>query len=775
MIPYTIQNIPIDTIRIIKSTILLLLVLTLVLSARQHQTLLKGIVLNNATKERIIGANVLIIGSTFGASTDTIGKFSISYLPPGSYEVRVSAVGFLPVIIRGVAIATSHPVEITVPLTEQLVQMSEVVTLGGQFLNLKELNVSTRYLDYREIQHTAGAFDDVLRTITILPGVAQTRIDRNDLSVRGGAPSENLQIIDGIEIDNINHFATQGSGGGTNTFLNLDFVENSFFSGGGFGVRFGDKLSSVLAITMREGRRDNNRGKATISATQVGLNLDGPLSQNGSYLFSVRRSYLDFVFKMYDYPYTPSFWDFLGKMSYHISREDEIEFLGIGVIDRIHRFDETPQQIADNNRKILGDLTKAIGGITWHHGFNCGLLTLSGWHSYSEYRYEQVGDRHNPHLYNSSYEGETSLKIDGIVQVFSSTEVSAGLGFKTARLYSKIQTTVIATGYTQDVRILPIDLVGDTSGYKFSGYTQVSQTLGDIVLTGGIRADFFSMIYEKFVLAPRFSVSVQILPTTRMNASIGRYEQSPSYIWLLANPYNRALTHMGMNQYVLGVEHYLHEDLSLNLEGYLKRYDHYPISLTRPYIVMVNTGGEIEEIAEAYASLGLDFLESSGTGESRGLELFIQKKVSDSPLYGRISLNYSETTFKALDGVSRPSSYDQRWRFSVSGGYAFDENWEFNAAFHLATGRPYTPFTQLTFQRSRDDYNTARVGTNHGLDVRVSRRWVTGKIVINTFIDIQNLYNRKPEEPPQWNQDGRYVEVTPTLGIVPSIGVSVEF
>ncbi len=760
---------------VLMSALLLFVAIPLSLTAQQHQTSLTGTVVNQTTKERVIGANVLIIGSTFGASTDTSGTFVIANLPPGTYEVRVSAVGYSPFIVRGVAVASSHPAEITIPLTEQLVQMSEVVTVGGRWMNLTELNVSTRYLDYREIQHTAGAFDDVLRTITILPGVAQTRIDRNDLSVRGGSPAENLTLIDGIEIDNINHFGTQGSGGGTNTFLNLDFVENSFFSGGGFDVRFGDKLSSVLSVTMREGRRDKFRGKATLSATQVGLNLDGPLSANGSYLFSVRRSYLDPVFKLYGFTYTPNFWDFLGKVSYNIGVSDKIEILGIGVIDRIHRFDENAQQIAENNRKILGDLTKAVGGITWRHGFNVGFISVSGGHSYSEYRYEQVGDKINPHLYNSSYERETSLKADAIIQLFSSTEVSIGAGAKTARLYSKIQTTVIPTGYTKDAIILPINLVGDSSGYKYAGYVQLSQTLGPFVCSAGMRADYFSMIHEKLVLSPRFSTSVQLLPATRINGSVGRYEQSPSYIWLMANPYNRGLTHIGMDQYVLGVEQYLREDLSINLEGYRKLYDHYPVSLTRPYIVMVNTGGEIEAIAEAYAALGLDFLESSGTGESRGVELFVQKKVSDSPLYGRLSLNYSETTFKALDGVSRPSNYDQRWRFTASGGYAFDERWEFNAAFHFATGRPYTPFRLLGFERSRDDYNTARVGINHGLDVRISRRWVSGTIVLNTFLDIQNIYNRKPEEPPQWNQAGNYVEATPTLGIVPSIGVSVEF
>jgi hypothetical protein len=174
-----------ETIGSIKIIMLLSMILTLNLPAQQHHSSMSGIVVNNATKEKIIGANIVIIGSTFGASTDTSGRFFIPNMPPGTYDMRVSVLGFSPVIIRNVVVAASHRVEITIPLTEQSIKMSDVVTIGGRFTDLPELNVSTRFLDYREIQHTAGAFDDVLRTITILPGVAQTRLDRNDLSVRG--------------------------------------------------------------------------------------------------------------------------------------------------------------------------------------------------------------------------------------------------------------------------------------------------------------------------------------------------------------------------------------------------------------------------------------------------------------------------------------------------------------------------------------------------------------------------------------------------------------
>jgi outer membrane cobalamin receptor len=346
---------------------------------------------------------------------------------------------------------------------------------------------------------------------------------------------------------------------------------------------------------------------------------------------------------------------------------------------------------------------------------------------------------------------------------------------KLARLYSRIQTTVFGTGYTQDTVVLPINLKGDSSGRKFAAYIQVSQTIGDLDLELGIRGDYFSMIKDKGVIAPRFSASYALTPVTKLRVSAGRFEQSPSYIWLMANPYNRGLTYIGMDQYTVGVERYLESDLSVSIQAYRKTYDHYPVSLTRPYLVMANTGLELQQVFEAYASFGLDFLQSSGTGESRGIELFLQKRLSEVPLFGKLSVTYSESEFTSMDGTSHPSSNDQRWKVAVSCGYIFDEQWEATSTFRLYTGRPYTPFTSSQWLRTSVYYNSARVGLNHSLDLRVVRRWMMGSIAVSTFLDIQNVYDRKPLDVPQWNQTKAQVEYPPSLGIVPSIGVSVEF
>jgi len=270
-------------------------------AAAQQETELRGKIVGEVyhatTREPLPGANIIIVGTTIGAAADENGYFEIINIPAGIYSVRASVIGFTPRIISDAVVNPARPLTLNFELIESSIELGEVNVVADFFQKLPEAPLSTQFQSYEEIRRLPGGLEDVVRAISILPGVAQVEPGRNDLIVRGGAPSENLYIIENIEVPNINHFGTQGASGGPLSYVNLDFVESTSFSTGGFGVRYGDKLSSVLTINLRDGRTDRLGGKATISASQFGLNLEGPTSEDGSFLFSARRSYLDFIFK----------------------------------------------------------------------------------------------------------------------------------------------------------------------------------------------------------------------------------------------------------------------------------------------------------------------------------------------------------------------------------------------------------------------------------------------------------------------------------------------
>ena len=732
---------------------------------------LTGEVLDAQTKEPIPSANVIIVGTTIGAATDINGMFRIPNVPVGIYAVRASVIGYRSNVRSDVVVSVARPFEIRFEMLEASIELGEVTVSAEYFQKLPESPLSTQTQSSEEIRRLPGSFEDVVRAISILPGVAQVDPGRNDLIVRGGAPSENLYVIDNIEVPNINHFGTQGASGGPLSFVNLDFVQNTSFSTGGFGVRYGDRLSSVLSINLRDGRTDRLGGKATISASQFGLNLEGPFSDNGSFLFSARRSYLDFIFKAAGFGFVPEYWDFLGKAHYHLGTSDRINVLAIGALDNVKFFNDTPDKRYENSKILGSNQNQAVGGVSWRHLFESGYTTVTLGQTYVDYEYGQSDSLQQPVFRSNSVEQEWSLRGDVVYQISKKTEVSFGVQAKRARFLSNIDLKPFWTNFGQ---LLSVNAHYTTNATKASFYGSVTQTVGPIRLTAGLRGDYFDLIKEKTVLAPRASASLELSPSTTATLSIGRYYQAPSYIWLTAYPENRMLNHIVANQYIVGIDHIIRGDTKISLEVYLKRYSRYPASLDRPFLVLANTGAGFGGSDDGYASFGLDHLVSRGTGEAKGAEVFVQKKFSEIPCYGTFSVSYNDSRFRALDGIERPNSFDQRWIVNLGGGYVFNEAWEFSAKFRYATGRPYTPVGLLGAQ-SASLYNSARLGVNHSLDVRVERRWQFSTWTLVTYVDIQNIYNRKPAMIPRYDLRTGMLEDNDAIGILPSIGISAEF
>ncbi|HEY6950886.1 MAG TPA: TonB-dependent receptor [Bacteroidota bacterium] len=730
-----------------------------------------GTVFDKTTNEPLVGANVVVVGTTRGASTDTNGTFSINRVPIGACALRVSSVGYTAFTLTDIVVTLAKPTVLTIPLTEAVVQVDAVQVTASYFQKLPDTPLSTLTQSNEEIRRLPGGLEDVVRAISILPGVAQVQAGRNDLIVRGGAPSENLFLIDNIEVPNINHFGTQGSSGGPLSYVNLDFVESTTFSTGGFGVRYGDKLSSVLTINLRDGRKDKVGGKATISASQFGLNLEGPSGQSGDFIFSARRSYLDFIFRAAGLGFVPEYWDFLAKAHYRFGRSDQLTILGIAALDNVKFINDTQEQRSDNSRILGSSQNEVVTGASWQHLFENGFGTLTLGETYMDFRYGQSDSMLAPIFRNNSFERETSLRGEVLFHTSRSTELTIGVLGKVPRFSSDLTLRPFVTSFGDSLRI---NATYATSSLKGALYGQISQDLPFGRVTVGGRMDYFNLLEQKFAWSPRLAVTIPIISSLNLNASVGKYSQAPSYIWLIANPVNRNLNFIKATQYVVGLDHVLRPDTRVSLEGYVKNYSNYPASLTRPYLVLANTGAGFGGSDEGFASFGFDPLVGIGSGQSRGIEFLAQKKLSEIPCYGTFSLSYNIAEFKAVDGVARPSNWDQRWIVNVGGGYVFNTAWEVSTKFRYLTGRPYTPFNSDGTQNPVF-YNTNRVEPNHSLDVRVDRRWVFETWTLITYIDLQNVYNRKPVDVPRYNQRTRTVEQESSLGILPSIGVSAEF
>jgi hypothetical protein len=757
----------------IRFTFLIILVSLFDVNAQTSKGIIKGQVVDETTKEPLIGINVSILGTQTGAATDLEGYFSIRGLDIGTYSVRVSAVGYTTIIKSDVIVNSVKPTELIFNLTQSVIEI-EGVTVRSEFFEKDPSEIgSIANFSYEEIRRAPGGFEDVVRALSVLPGVAQASPGRNDLIIRGGAPSENLFVIDGFVVPNINHFGNQGATGGPISFVNLDYVRETSFSTGGFSALYGDKLSSVLNINLRDGRKDNIGGKGTISASQFGFNLEGPIGQKGNFIFSARRSYLDFIFEAAGFNFIPEYYDLLTKFTYDIDQKNRISYLFIGAFDKVKFNNKTSEDRYENSRILGSDQNIYVAGVSYRLLFNSGFLTLTLGRNFTDFDSSQRDSILNPIFLNKSREGENELKADLIYKMSGSSELNFGISAKLIKFSADIKLPGFLTSFGEKLSIN--QLQKEENFTKFNIYTQYSDALFHrLRFSIGLRGDYFSGIDSKFNLSPRAAFSYSISDLATLNLSMGVYQQSPSYIWLAAIPANKNLLTVKVNQFVLGYERNLREDIKMKLEGFYKDYRNYPTSILRPYLVLANAGAGFGGGTDNFSSFGLEPLVSSGYGNVRGVEFSLQKKSSDIPHYGLFSLTYSEANFTGLDGVERTGSYNQKWIMNLTAGYIINKKWEASLKFRLATGNPYTPFNSDGTQ-SVVNYNSARFNSFHSLDIRVDRRWDFDGWTLITYLDVQNIYNNKYSNSIRWDYRKGEPENQSSIGILPAIGISIEF
>lgn len=733
-----------------------------------------GKVVDKISKERLPGVNVVVLGTGKGDATDKNGEFVIEKIPTGSYQVKASFVGYEPVVKTDVIVNSAKPTSLTFELLESAVELEDVNVTADYFDKDQTEITSVKNFSYEEIRRAPGGNEDVIRALSVFPGVARQSAGRNDLIVRGGAPSENLYLVDGFKFPTVNHFGSQGATGGPLSFIDLDFVENTTFSTGGFSALYGDKLSSVLRIDLREARKDHFGGKSTISATQFGQNFEGPIGEKGDFIFSIRRSYLDFIFDAAGFNFVPEYYDLTTKATYDFDNRNKLTFLFIGAYDRVNFNNENQEDIYDNSRILANNQNQYVNGYKYRHLFEDGFVDIKFRRSYIKYDSFQKDTNQVPVFLNKSIESENQLETELVLKTSKSGQLDLGISGNLVNFESDIKfprNFVTTYGDT-----LPINSV-DVNRYFTKAFTfaQYSNLVFDrLRYNFGVRLDYFDGIDEKFYFSPRFSTSYTLTSDLTVNFSTGIYYQSPSYIWLAAGDLNSNLKETRVDQYIAGVNYKLKKDTRLKVEAFYKDYSDYPTSKLREYLVLANTGAGFGGAEDNFASYGLEPLVSQGEGVVRGLEFSIQKKLSDIPLYGILSLTYSRAEFTALDGIERVGNFDQRWIFSLSGGYKFSHEWEASMRFRYASGTPYTPYNSDGTQ-SVSQYNTARFEPSHSLDIRVDKRWNFEGWSLISYIDIQNIYNKKNVSGVRWDYFEQKVDFNETIGILPSIGLSVEF
>lgn len=734
-----------------------------------------GRVVSTANGAGIEGARVEVLGNGRIANTGALGRYLLDSVPVGAWRVRATAIGFEPVVLTDILLGSGKPFELELRLAPRVVEVTEIVVDAPDFQPGIESATSTGNLSAEDVRRAPGAQEDVVRAVALFPGVAVTTGGRNDLAVRGGAPYENLFLVDGLEVPNINHFGNQGSTGGPLTILNIDFIREASFSSGGFGVQYGDRTASLESFSLREGNSERLAGEVNLSATGFGIIGEGPMGKNGTFLASVRRSYLDLVFRAADFSFIPEYWDAQVKLTQRIGTRSALSLIAVGALDNIILADATADDRLDNSRVAAPDQKSYFTGLTWNYSLPKGLLTVTLGRTWTRFSTSQYDTLLAPVYLNRSEEGDNSLKTELAWQFTPRVQVTFG---NTLRIADQLDYRVLLAGeYRTDSLNQPQPLAVDTTftALRNATYAQASFFVGNVRLTAGLRGDWYQFI-GAFRVAPRVGANIPVGTSGSLNLSLGQYYQAPPFIWLVGDPGNvDRLKPIRATTGIVGYERLFRPDLKGQVEAYYKRYTDYAARLYRPEAVLQPAG--FDDVTSDIPS-GLEPLSSIGTGRSYGVEVQVQKKFSTVPLYGLVSLTANRSEFAGVDSVYYTGAFETRFIGNLLAGWRFNPRWEVSGKYRVATGLPYTPFaTSGSLEGERDfaSYNQSRLPTFSAVDIRVDRRWSFQSVQLDVYIDIQNLFGKKNIVGTYWNERTQQEDFDTALGVLPTIGVNVEF
>jgi hypothetical protein len=763
----------------------------LALSGTASAQSLTGRVVDAVTQQALPGANVVVLGADDaliqGGATGPDGAYHIDGLAPGTYRVRATFVGYDPRVRTDVVVQSTRPTFLLFELRESPLAAGEVVVRAGFFDDAPDAPVSVRTLGPEEIRRTPGGQNDISRTLLALPGVSTGVDTRNDLLVRGGGPGENAYFVDGIQIPQINHFATQGASGGALGLLNVDFIREATFYTGGFPVRYGDAASSVLVIENRPGSPKPLAGDFTVGATEAALSLDGASGPDFNWTFSARRSYLQLLFQALGLPIRPAYWDFQSRVEWALNPSDRLVYFGLWAIDDfdIVRPDDPDdfqgQEIV--SRVLDNDQRSYTQGVSWRRLVPGGFVTTAFSRSWQSFAFADVDEDDIALLRNDATETAWRLRSDGEFRLAPGVTLGVGGGGSREGIATAFfQRATPATPFPQDLRFTT-----DLGLWKGSGYTQVTaRTLRDrLAVTGGLRVDATDFLDQGAVVSPRASVALDLTERWQVSAAVGRFTQSPQLISLAvrdeAGAYvNRGLRWIDVGQVVAGVALTPEPSVRVAVEGFYKGYDRYPISASDPRVSLANLGGD-------YGIVGAEPLLAEGKGRAYGVEVSGQKRLT-SRVYGLGAYTLAWSEFAGGDGVYRPSAWDVRHNLSATGGVRLGR-WEVGSRLAVQSGRPFTPFdlaaSEAEYALSRrgvrdlDRLNAERTPAYARWDVRVDRRFDLRRGLAGVvYLDVQNVLDRENVFGLEYTEDPALpdrLRRQTNVGRLPTIGFSVRF
>ncbi|RQO31862.1 TonB-dependent receptor [Taibaiella sp. KBW10] len=654
--------------------------------AAQNKLTLSGFVKEKNSQETLPGAIVTVKGSETFVNTNEYGFYSLS-LPPGNYELQVYFPGYINDKTFSLNLKADQKLDFSIAPQNTL----EEVLVTGQSGNVESIRMGSHQLGIEQIKNTPALLGekDVFKVIKLLPGVQKGQEGSSGFNVRGGGTDQNLIILDDAVVYNASHLF------GFFSVFNGDALKGVELIKGGYPAKYGERLSSVLNITMKEGDKQHVKGEYGIGLLSSRATLEGPIIKNkASFLISGRRTYADIIAQ----PFLRNknqgatgyyFYDLNAKVNYQIDDNNSLYLSGYFGRDKFY----TNESYGGSKSKMNFSWGNATGTLRWNRVISPKLfanLTINYSNfNMSVYLKEKYSSTETYIMEYLSSIDDIGAKYD--LSYYHSAKHTIKTGYKLTRHVFKPSVMTTLENKTKQVNSATNYISWENNVYIDDEWKINNKLAANIGLRG---SSFTSGKNTYFNLEPRSSVRYLLQGNTSVKASYTIMNQYmhlisstginlPTDLWV---PATARVAPQRAQQYSLGLFHDLkvHDQaLNISLEGYYKDMKN---------IITYKEGASFMNIEDPTNNSTVKTFEdnvTSGIGKSYGAELMIQKQKGKFTGWLSYTLSWTKFKFEEINnGAWFYPRYDRRHDLNLVGFYEISKGIRLNALFTFATGNP---------------------------------------------------------------------------------------
>ncbi|MCX6231653.1 MAG: TonB-dependent receptor [Bacteroidetes bacterium] len=743
---------------------------------------IRGSISDHTTKSSLTGANIILLNSSplKGATTDANGKFRLENINVGRVSLKISFMGYKDVYLNNLTLNTGKELLLDIEMEENIITQKAVV-IKANADKLATINnmtsVSARSFSVEETGRYAGSRNDVARMASNYAGIVGSNDARNDIIIRGNSPSGLLWRLEGVDIPNPNHYGALSATGGPVCILNNNVMANSDFLTAAFPAEYGNAVSGVFDLKMRNGNNEKHEFIGQIGFNGFELGAEGPISKkNGSsYLVNVRYSTLEVMEKMgVDFGTgtgIPKYQDFSMKLNFPKTALGSFSVFALGGMSKIEMWDSRKDTTKDRLDFYGGEGFDLTNGSDMIAG---GVTNTYMWSSNTYTKLSLSAAFHDFNTIVDSLIPANLIKIPNYRNNFKENNITFSFLLNhriNSRSFVRTGFFLRDMGFNLYERIHKDEDNGLRTVTDFNGSSWLLQPYiqhqykftDDLSLNTGLHAMYFGLNRD-YSIEPRLGIKWNFRANQSLSLGYGMHSQLNSisvYFRQTLLPdgsfkrMNEDISMMKSQHLVLGYDRNINEFARIKAEVYYQYLDHVAVNGNiNNYYSLINEGASF-----GYATP--DTLKATGRGRNYGIELTLEHFLNKG-FYYLFTASFFESKYSGSDNIERNTAFNGNYVVNaligkeiVLGNKNKEQQKRNILSFDLKTtyagGQRYTPNSVMLDANSGKYYRNYDENKAYSLqykdytrtDLKLTYRRNGKKITQEWAIDIQNLFDQQ--------------------------------